>query len=294
MRNLRPIAVLITLALGSVPAHAGQSPFVAAAGDECALGDFYLSPKHQQFTYGIDAALASPEYFVTTRGIGPAPEQCNVDFLSSVANQNWHLPNRDVGAYSWLIQLPQKPQSSLEIVLQCGLLKPNTELFGVLLCGGESGERVDSFCERDFLFDQPGLNPGNPSWMPTVRARALTPDSSMPAFQLTAYLNPSDYELTTSLGATTNSSSLGILDGSTVSRVQLKSCMDKVVVVKLPVAGQLNTLGQVEFELEALDLIEVVLTFPRGHSMDVYCHAQSAQIRGLGDPQTLVAQRCGP
>ena len=294
MRNLRPILLLTALVLASGAAHAGQSPYVATVGDECAVPDFYLSPKHQQFTHAIDAAFALPEEFGTSAGITSASEQCNVDFAPGATNPNWHLPNRNEGSFHWIIQLPGKPQGNLDITIQCGLLKPNTEIFGMLLCAGETGERVDAFCERDFLFDQPGLNPVNPSWMPSLAVRAIASDGSWLPFHLTAYRNAGDYSLT---GGTTmtNSNALQILDGSSRSRVQLQSCMTKTVNLKLPVTGQLNAQGETEIDLGGLDLIDVRLAFPRGHTMDVYCHAQSVSVRGNLDPQSLLGARCsGP
>ena len=293
MWDRRPIALLISLAalaLAAGPALGGQAPYVATTGEDCSIPEFYLSDKHEQFSWGIAPTFELPEPFGFSRGITPAAEQCNVDFPSSGTNLNWHLPNRNAGTYTWRIQLPGKPQGNLQIVFQCGLLKPNTEIFGVLLCGGETGERVDTFCERDPLFGQPGLNPVNPSWMPTLTARAVTSDGSLIPFHLTAYRNPGNYSLT---GGTsmTNGQSLQVLDGSFGARIQLKSCQDKAVVVKFPVTGQVNALGETEFDLESLDLIDVQLAFPRGHSMDVYCHEQSVTVRGLMDPQTVTGSR---
>ena len=113
-------------------------------------------------------------------------------------------------------------------------------------------------------------------------------------FNLTAFKNPGKYELTTEKipdlqasptdeCAMTNSSSLQVLDGSTSSRILLKSCMDKCVVAKIPVTDQINALGQTEQDLEAGDLIYVKMAIPINNTVDVYCHAQSAKIAGIGE-----------
>jgi hypothetical protein len=50
-----------------------------------------------------------------------------------------------------------------------------------------------------------------------------------------------------------NNGNSQILDGSSGARILLKACMDKTVVTKLPVTGQVNAAGEVEIELEAGD-----------------------------------------
>jgi hypothetical protein len=55
----------------------------------------------------------------------------------------------------------------------------------------------------------------------------------------------------------TDSASLQVLDGSADARILFKACMDKTVIANIPVAGQINALGQVEADLEAGDLIFV-------------------------------------
>jgi len=56
-----------------------------------------------------------------------------------------------------------------------------------------------------------------------------------------------------------NSAALQVLNGSLNARVLLKSCMDKCVIAKIPVTGQVNALGDTEHDLEAGDLIKVRL-----------------------------------
>jgi hypothetical protein len=80
-----------------------------------------------------------------------------------------------------------------------------------------------------------------------------------------------------------NTGSLQILDGSTDTRVLLKSCLSKTIAVKIPVTGQINALGQTESDLEAGDLIFVRMTIPRQGTTDIYCNQQSLSIMGIGE-----------
>ncbi len=88
-----------------------------------------------------------------------------------------------------------------------------------------------------------------------------------------------------------NSGSLQRLDGSVNSRILLKSCMDKCVVAKIPVTGQLTAAGidsqlpilEMEQDLEAGDLIQIRLDVPINNTVDIYCHSQSARIAGIGE-----------
>ena len=59
--------------------------------------------------------------------------------------------------------------------------------------------------------------------------------------------------------------------------------MDKTIVTKLPVTGQINELGQAETDLQAGDLIKVRMDVPRQNSVDIYCHAQSVRLAGVGE-----------
>jgi len=103
-------------------------------------------------------------------------------------------------------------------------------------------------------------------------------------FFLTAYKNPSNYALTVDTAkAMTNNSSLQTLNGSVNARVLLKSCMDKCVVAKIPVTGQVNAAGQTESDLEQGDIIQVRMDVPIGNTVDIYCHVQSAKIAGIGE-----------
>jgi len=63
--------------------------------------------------------------------------------------------------------------------------------------------------------------------------------------------------------------------------------MDKSVVTKLPVTGQVNALLEAENELQEGDLIYVRIDIPgggtNGNKVDIYCHAQSVRLAGVGD-----------
>ena len=74
-----------------------------------------------------------------------------------------------------------------------------------------------------------------------------------------------------------------LLDGSPNARIVLKTFMDKTIVTKLPVTGQINELGQEETDLQAGDLIKARIDVPRQNSVDIYCHAQSVRLAGVGE-----------
>ena len=59
--------------------------------------------------------------------------------------------------------------------------------------------------------------------------------------------------------------------------------MDKTVVAKLPVTGQINAAGETETNLVTGDIIYVRMDVPRQNTVDIYCHAQSTRIQGVGE-----------
>jgi len=59
--------------------------------------------------------------------------------------------------------------------------------------------------------------------------------------------------------------------------------MDKCVVTKLPVTGQVNAAAQIETDLEYGDIIYVRMDVPRQNTVDIYCHEQSAKVMGIGE-----------
>ena len=63
--------------------------------------------------------------------------------------------------------------------------------------------------------------------------------------------------------------------------------MDKSIVTKLPVTGQINAAGETENDLEAGDTIYVRMDVPRQNTVDIYCHSQSVRIQGVGEALPL-------
>ena len=129
-----------------------------------------------------------------------------------------------------------------------------------------------------------GDDPLNISQLPTITAIAYPgPNNTFPAFTLTAFRNPGSYNLSfDSCGAIGNDTASQVLDGSANTRIVLKSCMDKCLVVKLPVYGQVNALGQTETDLKAGDLIYVKMKVSNP-GVDVYCNSQSLKVTGIGE-----------
>jgi len=159
-----------------------------------------------------------------------------------------------------------------------------------MLCAAETGERIGTgFCTRNQV--APGVNPIIQSALPKITAIAHPGPYSLgfAPFHLTAYKNPSTYALSTVSTvnkAMKDSVSLQVLDGSTGARVLLKSCMDKCIVVKIPVTNQVNAFvpPETEADLEAGDIIQVRMDVPINNTVDIYCHSQSTKIMGIGEP----------
>jgi hypothetical protein len=198
-------------------------------------------------------------------------------------------PAGNAGWYEWWVRLPKKPSGEINIILQCGVVKPNAfAVYGfdaVLLCAAEAGERIGAgTCVRQEV--DPGVSPVNNTALPKITALVYPgPYNDFKPFNLTAFKNPSSYTLTFDpvTAAMSNNTNSQILDGSSNSRVVLKTCMDKTIVTKLPVTGQINALGQEETDLEAGDIIQVKMEVPRQNSVDIYCHAQSLRLAGVGE-----------
>jgi len=305
----------ILMLVVATAAFAGEDPYIAVVGNDSDADGFYFSPKYQQFLY--DQALFSvpvcfgsfPIVTPQTRvgGLGceqfrsntpiNQPEICDTlgvvngvgDFVFS-GQPNAVIRKQNAGYFEWYIRLPKKPDGEIGIAIQCGVLKPNAFAFeefdSVLLCAAETGERIGTgFCTRDQV--DPGINPILNGSLPKITAVAYpgpyAPVSFTP-FHLTAFKNPSTYTLTTdATGAMLNNGSLQILDGTTNARVLLQSCMDKIVVAKIPVTDQVNAMGETEADLEAGDLIFVRLDIPISNTVDIYCNSQSVRLQGIGE-----------
>ena len=230
-------------------------------------------------------------------------------------NPNHRVPNGNYGWFEWVVVLTKKPSSDINLVLQCGVLKANAFApygFGAVeLCAGETGERYGGLCTRETV--DPGINPLKPTSLPLISARAIAGLNSQlpgggpawPPFHLTAFRNPGPYTLdvdgfgflVNSAGVAPGASgSLQILDGADGggtwgtfnrrdpnSKIVLKACMDKTLIAKIPVTGQVNALGETENDLVEGDLIDVLLYIPRGNAVDIYCNAESLKVMGIGE-----------
>lgn len=273
---------------------------------------FYFSPKYRQFMYyepdfGINtrpwegdptkfpgglfclkapASLTQPTACERFRSQHPAiqPEICD---LSDTLDRNSRVTAGNAGWFEWFVRLPKKPTGEINLVLQCGVLKPNARAiygeFAVELCAAETGELIGPNCSHNFV--DPGTQPIKIAGLPQIKAIAYPGlYNEFAPFNLTAYKNPSNYTLSfDGSGNLLNSAASQTLDGSTNARILLKSCMDKTIVVKLPVAGQVNAMNQPEADLVEGDLIYVRMDIPRGNTVDVYCHAQSLRVMGIGE-----------
>jgi hypothetical protein len=298
-------------------AFAGEDPYIGIVGNDIDFNSFYFSQKHQQFLFdqeGIDVPVCWGSYPIVTPqtrvgGLGceqfrsnkpiNQPEICDVggtviDFFKGdfeyFGNPNAVITKQNAGWFEWWIRLPKKPSGEINICIQCGILKPNTftpftGFWAVEECAAETGERIGTgWCTQDQV--EPPVNPIVYTALPRITAIAYPGPYSLgfAPFNLTAYKNPSNYALTVDTNkAMENSPSLQILDGSVNARILLKSCMDKCVVAKIPVTEQVNAAGQTESDLEQGDLIYVKMYVPINNTVDIYCHAQSAKIAGIGE-----------
>ncbi len=282
---------------------------------------FYFSQKHQQFLYDQDlfnvpVCFGSfPTVIPQTRVGGSGceqfrsnnptnqPEICdsNGTVIEGVGNDpdtftffgepNAVVRKQNAGYFEWFIRLPKKPSGEINICIQCGVLKPNTFAFeqfdAIDLCAAETGERIGTgFCTRDQV--APGVNPIVANALPMITAIAFPGPYSLGfiPFHLTAYKNPGTYDIdfNTATGQIDHNDAITqVLDGSAGARVLLKACMDKCVVVKIPVTGQLNAAGGVEADLEPGDLIQVTMDIPISNTVDIYCHSQSTRLAGVGE-----------
>jgi hypothetical protein len=215
----------------------------------------------------------------------------DVGDFSFFGEPNAVIRKQNAGYFEWFVRLPKKAGGEINLVFQCGVLKPNSfaveEFNAVVLCAAETGERIGSeFCTRDQV--DPDVNPIINSSLPRITAVAYPGPYSVgfDPFYLTAYKNPGSYNLALGTNGTThmkNSADLQILDGGNNARIMLKACMDKTIIVKIPVTGQINAAGQVEADLEAGDLIYVRMDVPVNNTVDIYCHSQSLKVMGIGE-----------
>lgn len=269
-----------------------------ATGIGSALESFYLSGKEYQFGHlntdpAYDAVPTIPtfalgETFSAAPASGGKDDPCYVN-ADATFNKAALIPAGRNGAFNWTVVLPKAPLSGLNLQLQCAVLKPNTD--DITVCAGEEGEIIgQGFCTQQQ--PQPGVSPIRITALPIITATAYPGKESREfnawaPFNLTAYKVPSDFVLT-GPNPMTDSGSLQALRPSANSRIPLKACVTENIYVKQPVQGQVNALGQVEQDLVEGDYVVLSMNLPRGHTMDVYCHAQSARIAGIGENTSLL------
>jgi len=309
------------------PAFAGEDPYVAtvtctANTTAACLSDrpttanpaggtnpWYVSEKHQQFLLDEVGFLTSD---AMCQAISGTTSQCEQFKSISEINQpeicyyttaggflpgepaNGKLKNAVVragnaGKFEWYVRLPKKPSGEINLVLECGVLKPNSFTFNgyqsIERCAAETGERVGPNCTR--LEVDPGTNPLQVRALPTITAIAYPGKYNFPfaPFNLTAFRNPGSYSPFSGINMV-NGAAAQLLDDIKYpddTKILLKACMDKTIVTKLPVTGQVNATGDVETDLEYGDMIYVRLDIPRYNSVDIYCNAQSLKLAGVGE-----------
>jgi hypothetical protein len=193
----------------------------------------------------------------------------------------------NAGWYEWTIALPKKPEGELNLEMQCGVLKPNSWAFAeynaINICAAVTGEPVGPNCTR--VTGAPLITSGLPRLEVIAHPGC---NNDFEPFHMTAYKNPGQYAVTNASGHLTNSTSLQVLDGTVGSRIALKACLEKTILVKWPKAGLVNVLGEREAALEAGDLIKVRMKVPAGNTVDLYCGKYSVTIGGIGEPNTLL------
>jgi len=200
----------------------------------------------------------------------------------------------NAGWYEWTIALPKKPEGELNLEMQCGVLKPNSWAFfeydSINVCAAVTGEPVGPNCTR--VTGAPLIASALPK-LEVVAHPGCNNDFT--PFHLTAYRNPSNYSITKAADpqcpsgpCLNDSASLKVLNGDVGSRIALKACLEKTILVKWPKEGQVNELGEAEAALEAGDLIKVRMQVPKENTVDLYCGKYSVTIGGIGEPNTLL------
>jgi len=280
-------------------ALAGQEPFVATVGPDSGSADglfpngsdrdldFYISPKIRQFTEHDCTPDTFPgEFFSAHTGLNAtnvakslnAPEICDTagqTFGGFVFRGDWNArtPGGNSGSYRWKIALPKKPNGPINLVLECGVLKP--QQFGVFgfeavkKCAGYTGENVSGCASTE-----PVTGGITPSRLPHITAEAVlvhVGGVNPPRIPLNAYPNPGSYTGTVPLGPTA---------ALAQRRIVLKACQDKTIVVQLPT-------HEGEQLLEQGDILDVILNIPggpNGNRLDITCGRDSLKIQGIGEP----------
>ena len=309
------IALMLALVMVT-PAFAGEDPYIAtvtylgtAAPDSDLVGTnrWYVSPKHQQFLLDevgflgpdamcqpISGTLKQCEQFKALTEINQ-PEVCYYSTApwtgspSDPGLRNAVVRAGNAGKFEWWVRLPKKPSGEINLVLECGVLKPNAFSFNhyesIEVCAAETGERVGPNCTRTEV--DPGTNPLITRALPTITAIAYPGFYNYPftPFNLTAFRNPGSYSPFSGVNMV-NGAAAQLLDAVKYpddTKIVLKACMDKTIITKLPVTGQVNATGDVETDLEYGDMIYVRLDIPRYNSVDIYCNKESLKVAGVGE-----------
>ncbi|MCU0839185.1 MAG: hypothetical protein MUE49_10750 [Rhodospirillales bacterium] len=286
-------ALLAATALAS-GAFAGQEPYVATVCDDrSAVIESSVAPNGIQDgycnnfrSYDIGVRLGAFKNFYMS---AKEYQFTHTNF------DNAYRPVPTLATFAkgenFLIVLPKKPEGNLNLAIQCGVFKP--EETDVMFCAGEEGEiQGPGRCNQALTL--PGVSNIVSAGLPMITATAYPglytrQFNNYTPFRLTAYRTPSTMAAAFDAnGALTNSAVNQVLNGSAGTRMPLKACLTETIFIKQPVTGQVNALGQTESDLESGDYIIVRMDVPRGHTMDLYCHAQSVKIQGIGDPLSLL------
>ena len=160
------------------PFFGGTCPVTGAFGTIGAATPFYFSAKHQQFmldqpligvpvcdpangvllpayagltTRDPSTNAAGCEQFRAQTAINQ-PEVCDVTGTGSTppfttrGRATAKVTAGNAGFYEWYIRLPKKPSGEINLVIQCGVLKPNAfavdNFRAIELCAAETGERI--------------------------------------------------------------------------------------------------------------------------------------------------------
>jgi len=317
------IGCLLAVCLVS-SAFAGEDPYVGIVGKDIVTPtlnadlNFYLSPKHIQFLLPPVVIPGSTDYIpYTTEFFKSKTPLTNAEVCDTLGSGEFptyttrgtltsKTPAKNAGWYEWKIALPKKPSGEINLVFECGILKPNAfaleDFRAIEVCAAETGEYIDPGCSRQITV--PGVSPVNAAALPMIIAVAMPgPYSNFQPFLLTAFRNPGTYEpaFDAVTGALSNNGATQLLNGGIATRILLKACMDKTVVVKMPVSDQINagaagqvltatqitggpiTLTNVETDLIQGDYIYVRMNVPKPNTVDIYCGPHSMRLAGVGE-----------
>jgi hypothetical protein len=234
------------------------------------------------------SALKQPEVCCTVAQAIPVGTVAEIPVIECPAEGTAMISSGNSGEYEWVIGLPKKPEGELNLEIECGVLKPNALSFvgedAINVCAAITGEPVGPNCTR--LFGQYLKN----SALPKLEVIAHPGcNNDFKPFHLTALRNPSTYNIVRKQsGALANAQALQVLDGKAGTRIALKACMEKTILVKWPVDGEVNALGEKETALEAGDLIKVRMIVPNANTVDLYCGKYSVTIGGIGELNSLL------